>query len=924
MVELRNVSRIYEETHVEALKRVNLRFPQNGLFYIVGKSGSGKSTLLQILSGLDYRYEGDYLFNNKEVSKKESSLREYREKHISISFQNDELEEEKTVMDNLYLGLDLVKEEKLLRKNRIAVTLSKYGLSELNKRRVSSLSGGEKKRVGLCRAAMKEASIYLFDEPLNGLAKDARKVVTKSLIELSQTRLVIVVTHQEDEILDPCGVIRIEDGLLKEDKRFDEVARLVVPKKLKRRRTAFLHHLKNVFAKLFYNRVRTMISVSAIALGLSCFSIALLISDGVKSSIVQTLLSNIGTDCLTIERKEYKVLQDGKSNVEKHILDKAKLLYRRATNIGDNYSGVLSSLFPNKNEFSLNIDTLNTSFREISFRNLLDTRNVKEIDYSFNGEDLEKDELYLGLPKDTIDYLIKTYREESLETLNTFCQNDACFLTLKLANDSWTYDAEIIFKVKTILSTSDPILIHSDEDFVTDIVESELKLIGSDEYEAADSYPWTLKRHSYISIPKKDKEDFIRWFYQNQAFAEYELVTLAPLAKEEKNIRFNIVHRVKERLALSEIDEILKPHNLQDNYSYTSDFYLYGETGVFSGFTRPFYLGSDKSKINELIDNNYQSEADLGDLQAFNIKTVDGVIGGDAYSNTKGKGFAFRSDEGATLESGILPQNSKQILVSSGLISALKLPKVPGLSLHYCYLKEVTYSGSYYRNIFYEGSFIVVGIIEEENPYIYQDRDFLLNLGVSEIKAESASSISKAIVNTGLEGTELLELKERLQQEHTDYYFSLPGQLIKEAIDPTIDLIATILFVFAAFSSLIAVFLLSSTILLFIVEDQKFIGIKLAFGYRKTDIFLTYMSLSFSITFLASSTSVFTFLFAQQIFRQTLREMMGSISLASSINSILAILGLSFVVALFSTLSSIFPIARTNAYKALSKNRNGC
>lgn len=924
MIELKNIVRVYKETGVSALKGVSFRFPKTGLFYIVGKSGSGKSTLLMILSGLDYDYEGSYLVDGVEVTKKERELREFRERYISISFQNDELEEERTVSENVSLSLDLIKEEKILRKKRIEDALRQYGLGGLASRRVASLSGGEKKRVGIARAALKDAAIYLFDEPLNGLSKDGRKVVSRSLVELSKTHLIIVVTHQEDEIISPSGIIKIEDGLVKENQSFSLISRLTAPKELKRRRPGFFHHFKNVFSKLIYNRVRTMISLSAIALGLSCFSIALLISQGVKDSIVQALLANIGTDCLVIEKKEYKILQDGRSNVERNVLEKARLLNRRITNIGDNYSGVISSLFPNKNDVSLSIDTLTTSFREIGFRNFLDTRNTKEIDYSFDNEPLDLDELYLGLPKDTIDYLLKTYRENDLADLNTICLNDGCFLSLKIANDSWGYDAELLFKVKTFLITSAPILIHSDEEFVTNIVEGELKLLGSDEYEVGDTYPWTLKRHSYISIPASDKESFIRWFYQHSAFKNYELEALTPLAVEEKNLRFNIVHRTTERLSLSEIDRILEPINLTDSYSYTTDFYLYGENGMFSGFTRPFYLGADKSKINELIDNNYQSEADLGDLQAFSIKTIEGVIGGDAYTNTKGQGFAFRSDAGVNVDQGITPLRSNQVLVSTGLIEALGLKAAPGFTLHYCYLKEVIPSGDYYRNIFVEGSFVAVGFVEEEKPFIYQNRDFLLNLGVADIKVESASNISKAIVSTGLESEDLIKLRKTLQQEHTDYYFSLPGILIKEAIDPTIDLIAMILFIFAAFSSLIAVFLLSSTILLFIIEDQKFIGLKLAFGYRKCDIFFTYTILSFIITFLSSSTAIITFVFAKNVFSKTLADMMGPISFSSSINAILALLGLSFLVAVFSSLSSLIPISKLSAYKAITKNRNGC
>ena len=88
MIELVNLSKTYKikKEECKALKGLNLKFPNKGLVFIVGKSGSGKSTLLNLLGGIDYPTDGDILCNGSSIHISKASLEAYRSNCIGFIF----------------------------------------------------------------------------------------------------------------------------------------------------------------------------------------------------------------------------------------------------------------------------------------------------------------------------------------------------------------------------------------------------------------------------------------------------------------------------------------------------------------------------------------------------------------------------------------------------------------------------------------------------------------------------------------------------------------------------------------------------------------------------------------------------------------------------------------------------------------------
>ena len=189
----------------------DLEFADGKSYVILGASGSGKSTLLNLLAGVLTPTSGSVFCNDQNMtalSQKEKD--KFRVENIGYIFQDFKLIEEMSVEDNIRI-LELEKVDV----SGIGEMLGKLGIGDKRKRRVSSLSGGEKQRVAIARALIKKPAIVLADEPTGNLNYEIGKEVVKMLTEAALGSTVIAVTH--DERLAPLFDVRLDmtDILLK-------------------------------------------------------------------------------------------------------------------------------------------------------------------------------------------------------------------------------------------------------------------------------------------------------------------------------------------------------------------------------------------------------------------------------------------------------------------------------------------------------------------------------------------------------------------------------------------------------------------------------------------------------------------------------------------------------------------------------------
>ena len=248
MLELKNVSKFYYNKGIvsSGINKVNLKFDMGEFVAITGESGSGKSTLLNVLSGLDTYEEGEMYINGEETSHyTEVDYEKYRKKYIGNIFQNFNLVSSYTVYQNVELVLLINGETRKSVKSKVIEILKKVDLYKYRHLRVSKLSGGMKQRVAIARCLAKDTPIIIADEPTGNLDSKNAKSVLKLLYEISKYKLVIVVTHNYEQISEyATRKITMHDGSVIEDvklKSANEVKKVTLSEIKK---TKFLSNLR--------------------------------------------------------------------------------------------------------------------------------------------------------------------------------------------------------------------------------------------------------------------------------------------------------------------------------------------------------------------------------------------------------------------------------------------------------------------------------------------------------------------------------------------------------------------------------------------------------------------------------------------------------------------------------------------------------
>lgn len=212
MIKIDELSKFYNKKQRRALFNVDLELPDSGLIFIVGKTGSGKSSLLNIIGCIDQDYQGTVLFNNTNIRKMENKEKYYyRSNDVSFIFQDYNLIEEYTVMENIRIAVNI--QGKSISDNEILEILKKLNIEEYAHRLPYMMSGGERQRIAIARAICKKTPVILADEPTGALDMDTSINIIEILKEMSKTSLVIIVTHNETLALNYGDqIIRLKKG----------------------------------------------------------------------------------------------------------------------------------------------------------------------------------------------------------------------------------------------------------------------------------------------------------------------------------------------------------------------------------------------------------------------------------------------------------------------------------------------------------------------------------------------------------------------------------------------------------------------------------------------------------------------------------------------------------------------------------------
>ncbi len=195
-VTIRDVKKNYGA--VKVLHGIDLEIQNKEFVVLVGPSGCGKSTLLRMIAGLETVSSGDVMIGDRKVNDVPAKARD-----IAMVFQNYALYPHMSVYENMSFSLRLRRQSKDVIDKKVREAANILNLSHLLDRSPRQLSGGQRQRVAMGRALVRDAQVFLFDEPLSNL--DAKlRVVMRTEIKALHQRLKttsIYVTHDQIEAM---------------------------------------------------------------------------------------------------------------------------------------------------------------------------------------------------------------------------------------------------------------------------------------------------------------------------------------------------------------------------------------------------------------------------------------------------------------------------------------------------------------------------------------------------------------------------------------------------------------------------------------------------------------------------------------------------------------------------------------------------
>lgn len=216
MVELnlKHINKKYPKNPDYSVKDFDLEIKNHEFIVFVGPSGCGKSTTLRMIAGLEDITNGDFEIDGVRMNDTPP-----KDRDIAMVFQNYALYPHMTVFENMAFGLKLRKYPKEVIKDRVEEAAGILGLTELLERKPADMSGGQRQRVAMGRAIVRDAKVFLMDEPLSNLDAKLRVQMRAEIAKIHQKigSTTIYVTHDQTEAMTLADrIVIMNDGAIQQ------------------------------------------------------------------------------------------------------------------------------------------------------------------------------------------------------------------------------------------------------------------------------------------------------------------------------------------------------------------------------------------------------------------------------------------------------------------------------------------------------------------------------------------------------------------------------------------------------------------------------------------------------------------------------------------------------------------------------------
>ena len=200
LIQFKNIVKDFDGQLV--LKGINLDIYENEFVTLLGPSGCGKTTLLNCLGLIQPIESGTILIDQKNATKwNDKEKTNFWHKYATFIYQDYGIIEDESVAYNITL------DKSKIRKSEVETILKKVGLSGRANEQAVVLSGGEKQRIGIARAILKNASIIYADEPTASLDSENRQIVIKLLKECALNGAIVILATHDDRLVNECSKV---------------------------------------------------------------------------------------------------------------------------------------------------------------------------------------------------------------------------------------------------------------------------------------------------------------------------------------------------------------------------------------------------------------------------------------------------------------------------------------------------------------------------------------------------------------------------------------------------------------------------------------------------------------------------------------------------------------------------------------------
>ncbi len=211
LLEIKNLSKKFDDKVV--LNNVSLQINKGDIYGILGLSGAGKSTLVRCINSLETFDEGEIIYDGKLLCSPSEPIKREERRKFGMIFQSFNLLQQKTVLDNVLLGLKINHVKKEDRKRIALEALKKVSLEDKLNAYPSELSGGQCQRVAIARVLALNPEVILSDEATSALDPETTSSILELLKRLNKEYglTIIMISHQMNVIEQICNKVAIID-----------------------------------------------------------------------------------------------------------------------------------------------------------------------------------------------------------------------------------------------------------------------------------------------------------------------------------------------------------------------------------------------------------------------------------------------------------------------------------------------------------------------------------------------------------------------------------------------------------------------------------------------------------------------------------------------------------------------------------------